>query len=131
MEINKAVQEYLDGADKNWTWEVEVKNWDKITVDYIWRLSDWTVFDTSVESVAKACGKYNEARDYTEGLSFEVWAGQMIKWFQKNDTDNAEMNTWWHIQPKKYEIWVNLLKVKEFIYESELQHLSQKLLIIQ
>jgi FKBP-type peptidyl-prolyl cis-trans isomerase 2 len=99
MEINKAVQEYLDGADKNWTWEAEVKNWDKITVDYIWRLEDGTVFDTSIESVAKACGKYNEARDYSEGLSFEVWAGQMIKWF---DEWVIWMKVW---QTKTVQFW--------------------------
>jgi len=99
MEINKAVQEYLDGADKNWTWEAEVKNWDKITVDYIWRLSDWTVFDTSVESVAKACWKYNEARNYEEWLTFEVWAWQMIKWF---DEWVMWMKEW---QTKTVEFW--------------------------
>ena len=82
MEIQKAVQEYLDGADKNGNWD-EVKVWDNIVVDYIWRLEDGTVFDTSVESVAKACGKYNEARNYDEWLSFQVWAGQMIKWFDE------------------------------------------------
>ena len=53
MEIQKAVQEYLETSDKEWKWE-EVKKWDNITVDYIWRLEDWTVFDASVESVAKA-----------------------------------------------------------------------------
>jgi hypothetical protein len=29
-------------------------------------LDDGTVFDTSVEVVAKACDKYNAARDYEE-----------------------------------------------------------------
>ena len=82
MEIQKAVQEYLDGADKNWLWE-EVKAWDNITVDYIWRLEDWTVFDTSIESIAKACWKYSEKRNYKEWLTFEVWWGQMIKWFDE------------------------------------------------
>ena len=80
MEIQKSVEEYLNNSDKEWKWE-EVKIWDNITVDYIGRLGDGTVFDTSVESVAKACWKYNEGRDYSEWLTFEVWAGQMIKWF--------------------------------------------------
>ncbi len=80
MECIKAVEDYLNSADKVGHWE-EVKVWDNIVVDYIWRLEDGTVFDTSVKSVAEACGKYNEARDYTEWLSFEVWAWQMIKWF--------------------------------------------------
>ena len=76
------IEKYLNESDKEWSW-VEVKKWDNITVDYIWRLEDWTVFDTSIESIAKACGKYNEGRDYSEWLSFEVWAWQMIKWFDK------------------------------------------------
>ena len=54
----KAVQKYLDWADKKWSWE-EIKTWDNITVDYIWRLTDGTIFDTSVEEIAKACWKYN------------------------------------------------------------------------
>ena len=58
MEIQKAVEEYLNNSDKQWQWD-EIKNWDNITVDYIWRLEDGTVFDTSVESIAKACWKYN------------------------------------------------------------------------
>ena len=80
MEIQKAVEEYLEKSDKVWSWE-EIKTWDNITVDYIWRLTDGTIFDTSVEEIAKACWKYNEARNYSEWLTFEVWAGQMIKWF--------------------------------------------------
>jgi FKBP-type peptidyl-prolyl cis-trans isomerase 2 len=82
MEIQKSVQEYLEKSDKEWKWE-EVKNGDNITVDYIWRLEDGTVFDTSIESVAKECWKYNEARDYSQWLAFEVWAWQMIKWFDE------------------------------------------------
>ena len=80
MDCEKIIQKYLDESDKDWKWEW-IKVWDNIVVDYIWRLEDWTVFDTSIESIAKACGKYSEGRDYTEWLSFEVWAGQMIKWF--------------------------------------------------
>ncbi len=79
-ECVKAVEDYLSRADKSGEWE-EIKVWDNIIVDYIWRLEDGTVFDTSIQSIAEACGKYNEARDYTEWLSFEVWAWQMIKWF--------------------------------------------------
>ena len=79
-DCTKEVQTYLDWADKEWKWEA-IKVWDNIVVDYIWRLEDWTVFDTSIESIARACGKYSEGRDYTQWLSFEVWAWQMIKWF--------------------------------------------------
>jgi FKBP-type peptidyl-prolyl cis-trans isomerase 2 len=80
MDCEKAIQKYLDESDKDWKWEW-IKVWDNIVVDYIWRLEDGTVFDTSIESIARACGKYSEGRDYTQWLSFEVWAGQMIKWF--------------------------------------------------
>ena len=98
MDCKKVVEEYLNNADKNWQWE-EIKSWDKIVVDYIWRLEDWTVFDTSIESIAKACGKYNESRDYTQWLSFEVWAWQMIKWF---DNWVIGMKLW---QTKTVKFW--------------------------
>ena len=98
MEIQEAVKKYLENSDKEWVWD-EVKIWDNITVDYIWRLEDGTVFDTSVESVAKECWKYNEGRDYTEGLSFQVWAGQMIKWF---DEWVVGMKVW---QTKTVQFW--------------------------
>jgi FKBP-type peptidyl-prolyl cis-trans isomerase 2 len=52
-----------------------------IVVDYVGRLADGTVFDTSVESVAKACGLYTSQRDYNEGLAFTAGAGQMIAGF--------------------------------------------------
>ena len=98
MEIQKAVQEYLESSDKEWSW-AEIKSWDNITVDYIWRLPDWTVFDTNLESVAKACWKYNESRNYSEWLTFEVWAGQMIKWF---DEAVIWMKVW---QTKTVQFW--------------------------
>ena len=98
MEMQKAVQEYLDKSDKEWSW-VEIKLWDNITVDYIWRLADGTVFDTSIESVAKGCWKYNEGRDYSQWLTFEVWAGQMIKWF---DEWVVGMKVW---QTKTVQFW--------------------------
>lgn len=60
-----------------------VEKGNTVTVDYIGKLQDWTVFDTSIESVAKENGKYQSGRNYTEGLSFEVGAGQMIVWFDK------------------------------------------------
>ena len=52
-----------------------------IVVDYVGRLADGTVFDTSVESVAKACGLYTPQRNYSEWLAFTAWAGQMIPGF--------------------------------------------------
>ena len=98
MEIQKAVEEYLKNSDKEWHWEW-IKQWDNIVVDYIWRLEDGTVFDTSIESVAKACGKYNENRNYKEWLAFKVWEGQMIKWF---DEWVIGMKIW---QTKTVQFW--------------------------
>ena len=79
-ECKKAVEDYLAWADKQWQWE-EVKSWDNIVVDYIWRLEDGNVFDTSIKSVAEACDTYNPDRDYNQWLSFQAWAGQMVRWF--------------------------------------------------
>ena len=81
-----AVKQYLDTADFKGKW-AKVKQWDAIVVDYIGRLDDGTVFDTSVESVAQACGKYATGRDYSAGLPFTVWAGQMIAGFDKGVVD--------------------------------------------
>ena len=93
-----AVQKYLDESDKEWKWEW-VKAWDNITVDYIWRLEDGTVFDTSVESVAKACWKYMEGRNYSEWLTFNAQGGQMVKWF---DNGGIWMKLW---QTKTVQFW--------------------------
>ena len=80
VNCEKAVEDYLAWVDKEWEWEW-IKAWDNIVVDYVWRLEDGSVFDTSIESIAKACWKYNEGRDYAEWLAFEAWAWQMVKWF--------------------------------------------------
>ena len=98
MDCQKAVQNYLDWADIQWSWE-EVKAGDNIVVDYIWRLADGTVFDTSIESVAQDCGIYIEWRDYTEWLSFEAQGGQMVKWF---DNGVIWMKVW---QTKTIQFW--------------------------
>ena len=94
----KAVQKYLDWADKKWSWE-EVKKGDNIVVDYIWRLADGTVFDTSIQSIATACGTYSEGRDYTQWLSFEAQGGQMVKGF---DNWVIWMKVW---QTKTVQFW--------------------------
>ena len=60
-----------------------VASGQKISVDYVGRLADGSVFDTSVIDIAKACGKYQAGRDYTNGLGFTVGAGQMIVGFDK------------------------------------------------
>lgn len=81
MNCPEAIQTYLDNAKKAELGTTAIQENDAIVVEYIGRLADGTVFDTSIESVAKACGTYNSQRDYTEGLPFTVGAGQMIKGF--------------------------------------------------
>ncbi|RLG24938.1 hypothetical protein DRN76_03390 [Methanosarcinales archaeon] len=53
---------------------------DTIKVDYIGRLEDGSVFDTSLEDVAKHAGIYNPQRIYNP-LQFKVGAGEMIAGF--------------------------------------------------
>jgi len=94
----KAVQKYLNWTEKKWEW-IEVKAWDNIIVDYIWRLEDGTVFDTNIESIAKACGKYITWGNYTQWLSFEAKGGQLPKWF---DEGVIWMKIW---QTKTIQFW--------------------------
>lgn len=59
-----------------------VEKGDTISVDYVGRLEDGTVFDTSVKEAAMEAGIYNQMRDY-KPLTFTVGAGQMIKGFDE------------------------------------------------
>ena len=59
-----------------------VQTGNTIAVDYIGTLSDGTIFDTSIASVAKTTPKYLSGRNY-EPLTFTVGAGQMIPGFDK------------------------------------------------
>lgn len=59
-----------------------VKDGDTVAVDYLGKLEDGTVFDTSIKSEAEKTPKYNAGRDYSP-LLFTVGAGQMIKGFDK------------------------------------------------
>lgn len=79
---SESIEAYLDSANSKWKWDA-IKTGDTIVVNYIGRLSMDDVFDTNVESVAKACGVYNPQRNYNEGLSFKVGAWQMIPWFDE------------------------------------------------
>jgi FKBP-type peptidyl-prolyl cis-trans isomerase 2 len=97
-DCQKAVNKYLDWADKEWKWD-EVKEWDNIVVDYIWRLADGTVFDTSIESIARACDKYVTGANYTQWLSFQAMWWQMVKWF---DEWVVWMKIW---QTKTVQFW--------------------------
>jgi len=80
-DCEKAVANYQKTAKSFQIQDKSVANGNTIMVDYIWRLKDWKVFDTSIESVAKACWSYQTWRDYSQWLSFQAWAWQMIAWF--------------------------------------------------
>ncbi len=80
-DCEKAVLDYQNLAKNLEVQEKSVTIGNSIVVDYIWRLADWEVFDTSVESVAKACWKYQEWRDYSQWLAFQAGAWQMIAGF--------------------------------------------------
>lgn len=83
MNAEAAIKDYLAQANQDIKEDQIVASGDKITVDYIGRLNEQEVFDTSVKTVAEAAGKYSPQRNYDEGLSFTVGAGQMIKGFDE------------------------------------------------
>ena len=58
----------------------KVENGDTISVDYVGKLEDGTVFDTSLKEAAIEAGIYNQMRNY-EPLTFTVGTGQMIEGF--------------------------------------------------
>lgn len=84
--IVDGVEELVDDAKEDTNVPVaviegEVQEWDTIWVNYVWALQeDWSVFDTSLEDIAKANDIHNPMRPY-EPLTFTVWAKQMIPWF--------------------------------------------------
>ena len=59
-----------------------IKNGDTVSVNYVGKLEDGTIFDTSLKEVAIEAGKYNQMRNY-EPLTFTVGVGQMIKGFDE------------------------------------------------
>jgi FKBP-type peptidyl-prolyl cis-trans isomerase 2 len=59
-----------------------IESGDIISVDYVGKLEDGTLFDTSVKEAAIEAGIYNQRRDYNP-LTFTVGAGQMIKGFDE------------------------------------------------
>ncbi|AKB17848.1 MULTISPECIES: peptidylprolyl isomerase [unclassified Methanosarcina] len=59
-----------------------VKTGNTIQVDYTGKLKDGTVFDTSIEEIAKEAGIYTEQKNYVP-LTFKVGSGQLIKGFDE------------------------------------------------
>lgn len=136
----------------NESWDM-VKNWDIIKVDYVGKLKDGIVFDTSVKDVAKSSWIYSEQRSY-EPLQFTVWWWQMIKWFdswvvgmkkwetksvtilpkdaywERSDSMIKEINIW-----DKIDLWYSrpiLVEIKDWKIKLDTNHeLAWKELIFQ
>lgn len=51
-----------------WDW-AEAVSWDILTVNYYWRLVDWTVFDTSLQR--------------WQPFTFKLWVRQVIEWWDE------------------------------------------------
>jgi len=58
-----------------------VKDGDYVEVDYTGRLEDGTIFDSSIEEIAKKSKYYDKNRNY-EPLGFTVGNGEMIPGFE-------------------------------------------------
>lgn len=55
---------------------------DKVSVFYVGKLDDGTLFDTNDESVARSAGVYNSQRQYVP-FEFALGAGQVIAGFDR------------------------------------------------
>ncbi len=63
-----------------------VKKGDFVEVDYIGRLKDGTIFDSSIEEVARESENYDKNRDY-QPLGFTVGEGRLIPGFEEGVID--------------------------------------------
>ena len=59
-----------------------VEKGDYVEVEYVGKLKDGTVFDASIEEVAKDSGVYSSQRNY-EPLGFTVGKGELIEGFEE------------------------------------------------
>ncbi len=98
---------------------------DNVSVNYIGKYDNGTVFDTSIPDVAKEAGLYdaNSTRTY-EPLSFVVGAGQMISGFDNgvlNMTVGEEKTL--KLSPEEAYGEYNLEKIEE-VPRSELENVN-------
>jgi len=61
---------------------ITVETGDRVTIDYLGRLEDGTVFDTSNEGYAKKYGIYDKNKQYG-AMTMTVGNGQLIKGFER------------------------------------------------
>lgn len=59
-----------------------VKSGDTISVDYVGKFEDGTIFDTSLKSEAQKASNYSPDRNY-EPLTFTAGQGQVVPGFDK------------------------------------------------
>lgn len=78
-ECHSQIQQELKRQRSRKVFKRIVNTGDIITMQYMVRLFDGSLVDTSNESIAKACGLYNEKRDYKAGISFKAGDGALIK----------------------------------------------------
>jgi FKBP-type peptidyl-prolyl cis-trans isomerase 2 len=102
-----------------------VEKGDNVSVNYIGKYDNGTVFDTSIPDVAKEAGLYdaNSTRTY-EPLSFVVGAGQMISGFDNgvlNMTVGEEKTL--KLSPEEAYGEYNLEKIEE-VPRSELENVN-------
>lgn len=67
--------------NSNWK-DKPIENLDNIKINYVWKTTDWKIFDTNIVEVAKENWIFNESRQYSP-LEFVVWNWQMIPWMEK------------------------------------------------
>ncbi len=95
-----------------------VKSGDTVQVDYVVKFENGTVFDTSIEEVAKEAGIYNAQRKYVP-LNVTVGSGQIIEGFDEGligMKEGEEKNL--TIPPEKAygeynESWVQAVPLKD------------------
>ncbi len=61
---------------------MSIEKGDHVEVDYTGKLKDGTVFDSSIEKIAKAAGVHDGNRNY-QPLAFRVGDGKLIPGFEK------------------------------------------------
>jgi len=73
---------FIDGSALLYGDTMKVENGDYVEVNYTGRLENGSIFDSSIEEVAKDSMFYDPSRDY-EPLGFVVGEGMLIEGFEK------------------------------------------------